>query len=220
MTITKRCQEIKEYFFNKITLAEQTQDPAIISVVCLSILDCLAQENVKYRNGKNEKFFTDFVKEYGDSDILDCVNYVTLYYANIKKFNLNEVYINQLLSSGCIYTLSEICEIFEKVPLFTNSSELLEKHKFAKQLWFYRNKVMHEHNTLSYDISSGSSFIPNNVPYFYSLSNKWMFCIPTKYIKELLIRCLENYLCHCEDCDKDPFANNTCDRTIYLAWTN
>ena len=220
MTIKKRCQEIKEYFLNKITLAEQTQDRAIISVVCLSILDCLAQESSNSPIFNNQKSFIDFVKKYGDSNILDCVNYVTLYYANIEKFNLQGIYINQILSSGCVYTLPEVCEIFRKISTDTTPYKELKNHNLSNQLWFYRNKVMHEHNTLSYDISKNTSWIPDNVPYFYSYSSKWVFCIPTNFIKELLIRCLENYLRHCEECDKDPFKNNNSDRSIYLSWVN
>lgn len=64
MTIKERCQEIKQYFLNKITLAEQTHDRAIISIVCLSILDCMAQENAKYSNGENKKTFVNFIKQY------------------------------------------------------------------------------------------------------------------------------------------------------------
>lgn len=218
MTIKERCEEVWEYFTKKVTLAEQTQDPVIISVVCLSILDCLAQENAKYRNGKNEKIFTDFVKKYSDSDILDCVNYITLYYANTENFNLHKVYINKLLSSGNIYTLPEVCEIFEKVSLSEIPLNKIDSHKFVNQLWFYRNKVMHEHNTLSNDISKNTSWISNNVPYFYSCESNWLFCIPAGYIKKLLLDCLENYLHHCEKINQDPFDNNTCDRPIYLAW--
>lgn len=220
MTIKERCQEIKQHFLNKITLAEQTHDRAIISIVCLSILDCMAQENAKYSKGKNKKTFVNFIKKYGASDILDCVNYVTLYYECTEMFNLEGFCINNILSNGCVYTLPEIGEIFSKFNLDTIPLQQKNEHKLDSQLWYYRNKIMHEFNTISYDISDGTSWIPNNVPYFYSLSNNWVFCIPTKFIKELTIRCLKNYLYYCEECNQEPFENNNDDRSVYLSWVN
>lgn len=220
MTIKERCQEIKQHFLNKITLAEQTHDRAIISIVCLSILDCMAQENAKYSKDKNMKTFVNFIKKYGASDILDCVNYITLYYECTEMFNLEGFCINNILSNGCVYTLPEIGEIFSKFNLDTIPLQQKNEHKLDSQLWYYRNKIMHEFNTISYDISDGTSWIPNNVPYFYSLSNNWVFCIPTKFIKELTIRYLKNYLYYCEECNQEPFENNNDDRSVYLSWVN
>lgn len=114
----------------------------------------------------------------------------------------------------------EINEIFAKVNFATISSKEKDKHRLVSQLWFFRNKIVHEHNSISYDISNNTSYILDNVPYFYSLSNKWVFCIPTKFVKELTIRCLENYLRHCEEYNKDPFENNNQDRSTYLLWVN
>ena len=220
MTIKERCQEIKQYLLNKVALVEQTHDRAIISIVCLSILECMAQENAEYQNGENKESFVNFIKKYGASDILDCVNYITLYYKYTKIFNSKGFFINGILSNGCVYTLPEINEIFAKVNFSTISSKKKDTHRLASQLWFYRNKIVHEHNSISYDVSDNTSWIPDNVPYFYSLSNNWVFCIPTRFIKELTIRCLGNYLHYCEERNQDPFKNNNRNRSIYLSWSN
>lgn len=223
MTIKERCDEVRELFYKKISLVENICDKSIKGSVYFSLIDCLAQEYTGYccsKKSKNREAFKEFIEKFSCNKILHLINYVTLYYDNKEKFNEKGIFIDKILSQGCVYEYDQISRLFPIDQVNDIADINMNQHELISQLWFYRNKLLHECNAMAYDIAENGFLVTENVPYFYSISTDWVFCIPIGFLKNLLTECLNNYLIYCEKNNKDPFQNNCKERKFYLAWTN
>ena len=91
-------------------------------------------------------------------------------------------------------------------------------HTYIKLIYKSRCKLLHEGNL----IGCIQTVEENNYEYpiYIKVLDYWKLIFPYKFLKELFMNCINNYLEECKKDKKDPFENNDMEKrkAFYGFW--
>lgn len=201
-----RYVEIKEYV-NRLIDDIEKMEFYENKIGCLySIVDTFAQEYSNYSEHKNKKAFCDFILSFADKgvyDYLDLIEPITLIYdISKKKMKFKE------LSDANIYSVNSLGISELRKSIVVQNSEVSEKnnHTYISLLYKNRSRIIHESDSTGLiRVKSENEY---NYPIYLDYTSYWRFIFPYKFLKELFLNCIENYLLNQEKLNLDPFENN------------
>ena len=108
---------------------------------------------------------------------------------------------------------------------------LIENHSFIKLLYKFRSKAVHELSSMGSEIKGAND--DADEPYYRDMGRMYVddnfivscnvveLVIPRKFIYDLTLTCITNYLNYCQDEHKLPFQNNAgFKRPVDLTWVD
>lgn len=226
----------KKYIYSVVEQVERVESEIVKELCYFSIMESIAQDLSNYDIDKNQKdIFTEFVLKYQDKySFLELVDPVTLYYRKEEKLSSIVSLVN--IIDGGVYApkdhvirnTADNIEIAVK-KLFEDkyAKRLLKDHRYVDLLYRLRCRASHEFS------QSGISKNENHSePYYISCyrvyvkdeniveDNVWKLNIPSKFLKDLCLNCVDNYLEECLKTNSLPVANDGMGRLCELSWYN
>ena len=226
----------KKYIYSVVEQVESIESEVVKELCYFSIMESIAQDLSNYDIDKNQKdIFTEFVLKYQDRySFLELVDPVTLYYRKEEK--LSSIVSLANIIDGGVYAPEDhmIRDIADKIEIAVKKSfkneyanKLLKDHRYVDLLYRLRCRASHEFS------QSGISKNENhNEPYYISCyrvyvkdeniveDNVWKLSIPSKFLKDLCLNCVDNYLEECLNTNSLPVANDGMGRLCELSWYN
>lgn len=226
----------KKYIYFVAEQVENIESEVVKELCYFSIMESIVQDLSNYDIDKKQKdSFTEFVLKYqGRCSFLELLEPVTLFYRRenelSKCVSLNKIVEGSIYSPGD-KVIRDTAEAMEKVvkSLFSEekANHLLKDHRYVDFLYRLRCRASHEFS------QSGISKNENHVePYYISCyrayvkdeniveDNVWMLRIPSKFLKDLCLNCVDNYLEECLKSNSLPVANDGMGRLCELSWYN
>lgn len=217
MDTEERYKEIEQYIDSRIQDIEKMKFYEH-KIACLFLMvDTFSQNYINYQT----KDFCKFILNYADKKkyyFLNDYDPVTLLY-DLKNYPQSQVDIPQLEEPN-IYTVDspELKEILDDIQISKLPDRIKNKHKYIKLLYKCRSKLLHEGNL----IGGIQTVEENNYEYllYFKVSDYWKLIFPYKFLKELFMNCINNYLEECKKDKKDPFENNDMEKrkAFYGFW--
>lgn len=211
-----RYKEVQEYVNERIKDIDNMKFYEHKVVCIFSLIDAFAQNHYSYDEKHNQKHFCDFILAFCDKkkySYLDKIDPVTLTYdKNNKPFLFSE------LESGCIYTpeSEEISALLKNMNINQIDPKKVDRHIYINLLYKHRSKVTHEGQSLGLlPVDTENEY---NVPIYFECGAYWKLIFPYKFLKELFLDCINNYLKDQKSKGLDPFENNTDQRKSSYAY--
>ena len=226
----------EKYIYSVVEQVENIESEVVKELCYFSIMESIAQDLSNYADNKKQKdIFTEFVLKYQNRySFLELVEPVTLFYRREKDLS-GFVSLNTIIEGG-IYSpedkvIRDTADAMEKVVknLFKEekANNLLKDHRYVDLLYRLRCRASHEFS------QSGISKNENHAePYYISCyrvyvkdeniveDNVWKLNIPSKFLKELCLNCIDNYLEECLNTNSLPVSNDGMGRLCELSWYN
>lgn len=205
-----------------------------IKLLCyFSIIDSIAQDIVNYSSNKQQEIFTDFILKYQKGyDYLKLVDPITLFY-HFEEELKDQLSLNDLID-GRIYNFNDgiIRQLYNRIyRILVNKNgkdqvnKNIKKHRYVDLLYRLRCKVSHEFSsdhTTKVDKFFKPYYINCNRTYLnvdrIIEDNVWELVFPIKFIKELCLNCINNYLDDCQKQKNLPLQNDVLNRMSRLSW--
>lgn len=211
-----RYDEIKEYVDD---LIKDIDDMKFYhhKIICLcSLIDSFVQNYFDYEEGGNQQNFCEFILKFKNDNeytYLEKIDPVSFIY----DLEGNDAVIEEL-PDACIYSPnSQNLEDLRKSERCNeiNDKKLIDKHTYISLIYKCRSKLVHESNYIG--IIRTKTENQYNVPIYFKIGKHWKLIFPYKFLKELFISCINNYLIEQKENKLDPFNNNI-DRKSFLAF--
>ncbi len=220
--------EIRQWLEKKIATIDAIEDTYLQMLCIFSLLEAIAFEYNRYETDNSFNLFKKFVLKYaGEANrILLSVDPVSLFYEceDVLKFEFNLDFLGVTDSASWQTAIEhgrseEIIEIIKKKGCLKDSQ--IYDHTFIRMLYRQRNKLVHEHFSLSMSPrfnGSKSYDTPHYMKVTYgdirndeiSVKEIWQFDFPFGYIRQLFITCIDNYL--------KEYENNRVQRYQLYPW--
>lgn len=232
--IQKSIDDWRNYANNIIEEVQNVKFKQIKLLSYFSIVESIAQDMANYPKMKQQKAFTDFVLKYQKGyDFLSFTDPITLYYRFEEELK-EDVSLDEYLDDGGIYhfnceALNKLIEKIRNTLLKTKSQDSINKimlqHRYVDLLYRLRCKVSHEfsdNHISDFDVLLMPYYI--NCSRIYLKDNKivndevWELRMPIRFIKELCLNCINNYLDECQKNKELPLENDTLNRKSQLSW--
>lgn len=201
-----RYQEVQEYVNKKIKDIDNMEFYEH-KVVCLfSLIDTFVQNHCSYDEHQNQGHFCNFILTFYDKNkysYLDKIDPVTLTYDENSKPSLFDE-----LNDGCIYTpeSKEINGLLKSMNLNQIDPKKIDKHSYIKLIYKHRSRITHEGQSLGLlDVDTENTY---DVPIYFGCDDYWKLIFPYKFLEELFLDCINNYLQYQKQHNLDPFENN------------
>ena len=214
--LDNRDNEIKEYVDDLIKDIDNMKFYHH-KIICLcSLIDSFAQNYFEYTEVRNQDSFCKFILKFKNDDeytYLEKVDPVSLIY------DLDGIDTTiEELADACIYTPdSQELEDMRKNERFNeiNNKELINKNTYISLIYNCRSRIIHESNYIG--IIGTETENQYNMPIYFEIGEHWKLIFPYKFLKELFVSCINNYLLEQKDNKLDPFYNNM-NRKSFLAF--
>lgn len=231
--IKESVDEYRKYVDTVIAQVENVNDRAVKLLCYFSLIESIAQDVANYPIGQQQKTFVDFVLKYQSLySYLENVDPVTLFYhvedKIDKKFDLcdfEDVGVYGPQDTFISNQTNIIKDVLSNTIGEKSADEILKKHRYVDLLYRLRCRVSHE---FSHSHISFSSL--HKEPYYISCNRRyvsknkivqddvWQLYIPTEFVKNLCINCINNYLDECIKENVLPTHNDSIDRFCELSW--
>lgn len=225
-TVNETIERVRAWFYRQLEFIRLYPSENHRLIILLSVIDSFAQESSGYSRN-NQKAFVDFIQTYSTKycDILKTLCPVTLYYSNFSSSDSTKLQLRQstIYSADNIFAVNEAQRLFDLLTDKQKNSARM-KHSYAGLTYQLRNKLVHEFTSLNMPLNfqyDSDEQLPhmvcekrmeNGKSYFHH----WALCIPEKFVKDVAIDAVENYLKKCSEQNYAPFTK--IDRKCYLAW--
>ena len=223
-------EEVSNYLHEKLKVIDKIEDETFQSICMFSIIDCMAQEQNNYPTKGFQDAFCDFVsKHQKQCDYMELVEPITLYYR--AEENIDEKELIPKLPHEKEIDLKLLGNLdFVLVKDVIHSISKKEKgHKFVSLIYRMRSKAVHEMSKHG----KGDPFFDKELPeepYYrqimrgYKQDGKFAhdevveLIIPNKFIRKILVDCIDGYIAECKENKRRPFSNNRLTRKFRLSW--
>lgn len=201
-----RYEEIQDYINDLIKDIEKMKYYENKIGCLFSIIDSFAQNYANYSRYNNQKHFEEFILKFADKgkyEYLNLVDPVSLIYDKN-----NSITRFDELSDANIYcpTSSSIEIMRQREEVINASKDLKEKHKYISLIYCTRSKILHEHQSAG--VIGVETENRESTPIYLDCTKYWALLFPYRFLKELFLSCIENYLSYQKSLNKDPFDNN------------
>lgn len=210
-----RYTEIQDYINDLIKDIEKMKYYTNKIGCLFSIIDSFVQNYANYSPYNNQKHFKEFILKFADKekyDYLDLIDPVSLIYdKNNSKMRFKE------LSNANVYCpkSSSIENMRQREEVINANETLKENHKYISLIYCTRSKILHEHQSTG--VIGVDTENNDTTPIYLDCTRYWSLLFPYRFLKELFLNCIENYLLYQKSCNKDPFDNNF-DRKSHYAF--
>ena len=210
-----RYTEIKDYVNDLINDIEKMKYYENKIGCLFSIIDSFVQNYTNYSPYNNQKHFKEFVLKFADKekyDYLDLIDPVSLIY---DKEN-SKMRFEEMSDANIYCPKSSSIEIMRQRDEVVKATEILkENHKYISLIYCTRSKLLHEHQSAG--VIGVDTENDDTTPIYLDCTKYWSLLFPYRFLKELFLNCIENYLLYQKSCGKDPFNNNF-DRKSHYAF--
>ena len=225
-----RINEVNEFYNRSIEEIRRLDSVTMKKILILSMIDSLAQEYSNY--GKNNQGnFINFLNTFSNYNYWNKIDVVTLYYSEKEIFEKNNIKMNFIRSSR-MFKVSEIVELaknkgIEKFIQDTIDIKTIDKHRYANLLFKYSSKLVHEFAppTAQPKLNENDDepvYLKmvelklneeTNTTYIDDYGSE--LCFTYKFLENIFVETLDNYLKYCIKNEIDPFKNKKNYRTWY-----
>lgn len=226
----------KKYIYSVIEKIENVDSEIVKELCYFSIMESIAQDLSNYIvDRKQHDIFTEFVLKYQDRySFLELIDPVTLYYR--KENELSPIASLENIIPGGMYspedhairnTADKIEKAIKTLYKEKEAKKLLIEHRYVNLLYRLRCRASHEFS------QSGISKSENHIePYYISCyrvyvkegniveDDVWKLNVPSKFLKDLCVNCVDNYLEECIKKNILPVENDGMGRLCELSWYN
>lgn len=238
-------KEVRDYLYKELNIIDKIEDETLQSICMFSIIDCMAQEQSNYPQNKCKKVFCDFVsKHQKQCDYMKLVEPITLYY-RVEENIEEKMYTHKIPREKEINleSLGNLDFVLVKDVIHSNKTEEIldylkkkeiniykkEEHEFVSLIYRMRSKAVHEMSRHGKENCCFDQELPDE-PYYrqvmrgYKLEESIVLdevvelIIPNKFIRKILVDCIEGYIAECIENKREPFSNNRLTRKFRLSW--
>ena len=246
--LLKEIEVAKDYLYKELEVIDKIEDITLQAISIFSLIDCLAQESAQYPTDRTRKTFCDFViKHQKQCNYINEVEPITLYYrvedlidkgvlingfppekeVSIEDIGyIDAIPVKSLLMKG---KSNEILDYLNNKFGKEFAESIARDHQIISLIYQMRNKAVHEMSGLGESFKKTLDILPNE-PYYRDVGRLYVheenvvsddvveLVIPNKFLRNILVDCINGYLEDCKTNNRFPFSHNNISRLIRLSW--